>query len=221
MANKLGMHELEVYESNNIFASLHPAKEYGGVVVAQGQGVLPRGTIVGKKAVSLIDSITVTAGSSNTGNGTLTLGTNTLAAGLQAGDYVVTVASGATTFTVKDPKNQTVGSGGSIGSAFNDEIKFTITQGETAFVQGDVFTITVVISEGNDFYYIWNSEASDGTQNIVGILGETVDTTSDDAKNYIYVSGEFNRDALFAGTNVEVPAGVFNSGSIVIKEVTE
>lgn len=124
MSKSLGISDVaENGLKSDIFISLHPTKEVPGIVIATGQGVLPRGTVLGKK-------------------------------------------------------------------------------------------------EADSKHYIWDDNAEDGTENVVGILGCEVDTTTTDAIGFVYVSGEFNKAALNAGAN-EVPAGVYNYGSIVIKEEIE
>ncbi len=79
------------------------------------------------------------AGGSNTGAGTCS--TVTAQTGDQVGTYTVTFTA-PTAFHVYDPKGVLVGSG-STGTAFANQIGFTITAGSPAFVAGDSFTVTV------------------------------------------------------------------------------
>ncbi len=65
-------------------------------------------------------------------------------------------------------------------------------------------------------YYIWDNTVVDGTENLVGILGCNVDATDSDGKGFMYVHGEFLKSALTAAQ--EISTGVYNNGSIVIKE---
>lgn len=124
MSQNLGITNVADWEPKpDILISMHPTKQITDIVIAEGQGVLPRGTLLGKK-------------------------------------------------------------------------------------------------EADSKYYIWDESKEDGTEELVGILGCEVDTSYGDGKGFIYVSGEFNKVALFAGTT-EVDTGVYNLGSIVIKEEKE
>ena len=92
----------------------------------------------------------------------------------------------------------------------------TIAEGQGKLKRG-----TMLAEKSSDNkYYIWDETKNDGTEKIVGILGCDVDTTDGDAKGFLYVSGEFNKVALFAGVT-SVDTGSFNFGSIVIKEEKE
>lgn len=86
-------------------------------------------------------SITYQATGGNAGNG----GLSGLAVSLGAyiGDYILTI-TGATTFRVADPDGYTVGAG-VVGVPFSASgIGFTLNQGQTPFVVGDGFTLTVL-----------------------------------------------------------------------------
>ena len=65
-------------------------------------------------------------------------------------------------------------------------------------------------------YKLWNETESDGTENLTGILGCDVDASNTDCKGFIYVHGEFFKDSLTAVHTIK--SGVYNEGSIVIKE---
>ena len=70
-------------------------------------------------------------------------------------------------------------------------------------------------------YYLLDLTASDGTQNLVGCLGEAVDATSADVKSFMWVHGVFNLSMLPNIQNYEtspLTAGYYNSGVIIIKE---
>lgn len=66
-------------------------------------------------------------------------------------------------------------------------------------------------------YKIWDTDSTDGSEELAGILGCDVDATSQDEKGFMYVHGEFLKDGLTAGHTIV--AGVYNNGAIVIKEV--
>lgn len=65
-------------------------------------------------------------------------------------------------------------------------------------------------------YKLWDTNSTDGSEVLVGILGCDVDATSGDEKGFMYVHGEFLKDSLTAGHTIV--SGVYNNGSIVIKE---
>lgn len=92
-------------------------------------------------AFTTAGSITYQATGGNSGNGGLTgLG---VALGAYIGDYILTLTS-ATTFRLADPDGYTVGSG-LVGVPFvASGIGFTLNQGQTPFVIGDGFALTVL-----------------------------------------------------------------------------
>lgn len=67
-------------------------------------------------------------------------------------------------------------------------------------------------------YYLWDPDASDGTEDLKGVLAEDFDTTDGDVAAYMWVEGEFNLAMLTAATDVTITAGTYNYGSITIKE---
>lgn len=63
-------------------------------------------------------------------------------------------------------------------------------------------------------YKKWDSSASDGTQTLAGILGDDVDASSADEKGWMYISGEFNKDALYA--TYAISTGFYDDGDCFI-----
>lgn len=89
-------------------------------------------------------TVTTAADSGNTGNGAFA-STPAGVAGVMEGDYRLVVVEPATdggTFVLYRPDGTVVGKG-SVGSAFSDELSFTLNDGATDFAAGDAFTITV------------------------------------------------------------------------------
>src|SRR5579875_2714082 len=84
-------------------------------------------------------TIAATAKTGNTGNGTV--GSLSIGSGAQLGNYTVSFVS-ATDYIVADPNGRQLAAGAT-GTAYSDEIGFTITAGGTAFAAGDGFTIAV------------------------------------------------------------------------------
>jgi hypothetical protein len=160
-------------------------------VIAAG-GVLYRGSVLGRNTTSSVAGAAVSGG---TGNGTIT----GVAAGPTAlpGVYHLTATS-ATNFTVVDPSGATRGPA-TVGTPYeSDAIGFEINAGGTAFVVGDAFTVTVTAAAGE--YLLCASAASDGSQNPVGILVDSIDTTAGALPAGIYLEGEFNANSLYFGT---------------------
>jgi hypothetical protein len=168
-------------------------------LVLTDQGVLTRGTALGRIAGSLGAAVADGAGTAgaNTGNGTISavsLGSSAI-----PGSYVIKMTS-ATTFSVTSPAGVSLPSG-VVGTAYvSTQIAFTIAAGATAFVAGDGFSIPV--AAGSNKLKICNSANTDGSGMVYAILAETADTTSGDVEAAIYKSGEFNiADVPFGGTD--------------------
>lgn len=91
-------------------------------------------------------AVTAAAAAGNTGNGVLTLASPAYVTGCQAGIYRAVFIEPATdlgNFVVFDPLGVEVAKG-TVGSAYSNQIAFTIADGATDFVAGDAFAITVV-----------------------------------------------------------------------------
>jgi len=82
----------------------------------------------------------------NIGNGTLTLGEPILLSGAKKGIYTVLFTTDEdfeVTYNVGLDDAEFI-NGGTVGVLFEDEVKFTITQGATEFVEADRFDIHVI-----------------------------------------------------------------------------
>jgi hypothetical protein len=112
----------------------------------------------------------------STGDGAL--GTVTSTAGVQAGDYVLTITAAqadAGVFQLVDPQGDVAGVG-TVGTAFTGGgLSFTLADGATDFAVGDSFTITV---ESSGLLAEWNPANTDGTDTVAGILFAGVEATS-------------------------------------------
>jgi hypothetical protein len=76
--------------------------------------------------------------------------------------------------------------------------------------------ITAEANPDKGKFKLWDEAASNGSENLVGILGCDVDASDSDCKGFMYVHGEFLKDSLSAVHTIK--SGVYNEGSIVIKE---
>lgn len=112
----------------------------------------------------------------NTGNGTIAMAGTPVVTGAQLGMYSA-VATAATTFAVTDPYGNSLGTA-TAGTAFSNQIAFTITAGGTAFVAGDQFSIEVEALAAA--YVPLNPSASDGSQNAAAIAFGFYDSTLND-----------------------------------------
>lgn len=164
------------------------------VTLLTGQSVV-RGQVLGKVAVGTASSAAKSGG--NTGNGTM--GSVTVGAA-QAGVYqlrIITAATDAGEFQVTDPQGDVVGIG-NVGVAFSGGgLSFTLADGATDFIVGDGFDITVAAGSGK--YKSSVAAATDGSQTPDVIAAETVDATAADKGITVYISGDFNQDALTLG----------------------
>ena len=161
--------------------------------VLSGEGVVARGTLVGKITVG-----TVSQAFAGTGNGTSTLPVKGPLA--QLGDYkarLITAAVNLGDFELIAPDGQLVGIV-KVGVAFTGShlTGFTISDGSTDFIVGDLFTFTVAAGSGK--YEIYNAANVNGSGNPVNIaiLATAVDSTSADVVSNCYTAGAFNETAL-------------------------
>lgn len=127
---------------------------------------LKLGTVLGK----IIKGAAVGAAvGGNTGNGTITA-VPTLLAGSKAGVYTaqcVETAAGAGKFEVFGPNGALIGIA-SVGVQFDKQVQFTIAAGNSDFVLGDKFTITVAAGSGKVVQL--NPAAVDGSECAYGVL---------------------------------------------------
>jgi len=117
----------------------------------------PVGTVLGKYFVAT--SVTATAGT-NTGNGAI--GTVTSTGKAKRGTYIVrieTAVANSGIFSVINPSGAMIATG-VVGTAFSNQIAFTLADGATDFVVGDSFTVEVV---GDYKYKMVEATATDGT----------------------------------------------------------
>ena len=98
---------------------------------------------------------------------------------------------------------------GAVGTPYvSPYLGFDVNAGSTAFASGDTFTVTVPGTAGQ--YTLAAAAASDGSQNPVGILVDSVDTTAGAQLSGIYLEGEFNANSLIFGSGLD-PAAVANA----------
>lgn len=171
------------YTGEFIVSEAAGSRSREAVVVLSGEN-LKAGHVVGRRLVSPTVGAAAALGT-NTGNGTVSapaVGTNL---GAQRGTYRVAFVEPATNlgvFEVFDPKGIRIGDG-VVGTEFDNQIKFTISDGATDFVAGDGFTIEV--SAGTYKYKEYDPADADGGQVPAGVLYAPVDASAADAAGVV------------------------------------
>jgi hypothetical protein len=211
-----GYVEAGSHTPDNLIAGTDLSFMTKGVTIEKGQRTVKRGTLLGKITLGAVSAAAAGAGAegANTGDGTLTPDTTApLLANAQLGTYLVKITKAAAapalaTARVTDPKGNVIGdiqvAGGS-GSTFTTQIKFVIKEGDTPFVAGDAFAVTVAAGSGK--YKVANKAAVDGSQIAECVLSHDV-TVADDADGggVAYKTGVFNRNALIVADGDTVTA---------------
>ncbi|ORJ23952.1 head decoration protein (plasmid) [Rouxiella badensis] len=158
----------DAFIPDQLIASNSPLPVTDDITIASGQ-TLKRGAILGRQSLK---SVAAVAASGNTGNGTLVV---SLASAAEVGAYSLTATS-ATEFTLKDPNGNEVATV-TAGTAYSgNQLVLTLTAGATAFVAGDVFTITVTAAAGT--YVLSVRTATDGSQYPSAVLVDDADASA-------------------------------------------
>jgi len=149
-----------------------------------------------------------------TGDGTLTMDATspfleTASLGVYTAKCVVKYASTPTPseWDVYAPDGAYLGSV-KAGSTFDNQIKFVIADGSTAFELTDIFYITLAEAENANLGKVvdYDPDAEDGSQNIYGILGvdSSVGTSADLEGSFIYLKGQFDQSQITAKDGVVI-----------------
>lgn len=156
------------------------------VTVLAGQTLSP-GSVVGQVTAGTVPT-TGTADGGNTGNGTMTSVTG--GTKVKAGIYTltcVTAAANAGTFSVEDPDGDSMPAA-TVGVAYtHDQLNFTLNDGATDFVVGDIFTVTV--PAGGLQYRAINFSGVDGSANAAGLSFYTYDASAPGTYTLAFTSG--------------------------------
>lgn len=225
MADK---NQIGVLAADNLFAGSQMPVVDDEVIIAEGEGILARGTLLGIATKAALDEATSAAqGDGNTGTGTLTLDVETpLLAGATAGVYTVRVVRAAIAAVeegegvqavhghlalaeLKNPDGRVLevfDVPGTTGVTVANQLKFVMVESGTPFVVGDGFDITVTETAASGLYKAVDSTATDGSADPVAVLAFAVDATEDDAAGIAYFTGEFNEDALIFGRVADTAA---------------
>lgn len=156
-------------------------------ILSEGSGLISRDTVkiaesqtlkAGQPLGKVITGADVSraADVGNTGNGVLTLANPAYGGAVKSGVYravCIEPASNGGTFQVEDPDGVVVGIA-KIGVAYDGPVKFTIADGATDFVAGDVINVTVANVTAQ--FKALNPAATDGSQYFAGLLYDDVTT---------------------------------------------
>ena len=145
-------------------------KSRDAIVVMASQTLVANQVIGQSVTAATVGAVTAVAG--NTGNGTGALGNPAFLGTVQEGTYRV-VFHAATRFSVFDPAGNFVGQGVT-GTAFSNQVVFTINAGGTAFAAGDAFTIAVSALTAR--WGAFDPAATDGRQVARGMIFDKVTT---------------------------------------------
>lgn len=164
---------------------------------------LSRGAVLGKISVGAVPATGTAKDGGNTGTGTMTS-----VAGkrrTQVGVYSITCIAASTgkgQFAVVNPKGVLKGIA-IVGAPYaDDEIGFSLSDGDPDFAVGDGFTVTVPASADANKYKLVDKSSIDGSGVAKTVLLEDVAALSSDVVTEMALSGQFNAAALsFGGTD--------------------
>ena len=202
---------------DNLFAGSQMPVVDDEVIIAEGEGVLVRGTLLGIATRGALEAESAAQGEGNTGDGTFTLdATAAVLAGAKPGVYSVRVIRAAapevaTTPAVpaqlavaefKCPSGKVLAVfdvPGTTGITISNHLKFVMVEGSTPFAVGDGYDIEVTEEAASGLFKAVDSTATDGSADPVAVLAFAVDATEDDAAGIAYFTGEFNQAAISFG----------------------
>ena len=174
------------------------------VTLASGAGNLARGTVLGKVTKGAATVAEKSGG--NTGNGTLVLDAeNPILANAKAGVYALRISRAAAeeVKAIAEFKNhdgkvlEFVELATTPGNVVANQLNFVVLEGDTPFVAGDGFDITVAAGSGH--YKPANSTNIDGSNVASCILAAATNATSAAVTAMVYTTGQFNANALTFG----------------------
>lgn len=119
-------------------------------------------------------------------------------------------------FSVHDPDGVRLEDLTTDAAYLNSHFGVTISDGDTDFVAGDSFELTVAAGSGKYKKYL--SDATDGSQYPLCLIGHGIDAT-DEAKTTAYFAGCFNKAAI---DNIDDNAIAWleeNNSNLIIKEL--
>jgi len=176
----------DAFIPDQLIASNAPLIVTDDITIAAGKSY-KRGTILGRQSLKTVVAL---AAGGNTGNGKVVV---SLGSAAEVGAYSLTATS-ATEFSLVDPNGTAVGTV-TAGTAFSgNQLDLTVTAGATAFVVGDVFTITVTAAAGT--YVLSVRTATDGSQDPSVVLVDDADATAGAVKAGGYFQASINQNRI-------------------------
>lgn len=190
------------YDPNGIIAGDH-ALPHKTITVLSGQGVLPRGTVLGlitEGAKTAVGAAGVPAPAAATITASPTAAANTVA-GVHYFRAIVGGAGTASKWEHTDPDGEVVGTAsGNTAYAGGGLSGLTITDAGTDPVVGETFTVTVSAATASGKAKKSATAAVDGSEEPDCILAVAVDATSGDVQAPAYEEGQFAAEMLTYGT---------------------
>lgn len=154
--------------------------------------VLTRATALTK--VSTFTAGAATADAGNTGGDTFSAVTATSEA--RVGTYSI-IALTATTYKVVRPDGVALSAIATAGSAYAEEIGFTITTAGATTVAGDLYTVAVTETGSK-----YSKTVAGG--DIDAILKDDIDTTGGDATSWVYYTGVYKQSEVETATGITI-----------------
>jgi len=191
----------ETYTPENLFAGNGMSVVSGTVTLVTGQD-LEKGSVLGK----VTREAGAPASEGNSGDGEVT--GVAMGAATQLGDYTLICTSAPTEagandagFAVFAPDGKRLEDAVQGVTYGNDHLGFTIGNADEAdFAVSDSFTIPITAVD--DEWKLVNSANVDGSAEPRAVLAADVDASEEDKTAPVYLTGEFNEEALtFGGTD--------------------
>lgn len=213
MASEYGISTVETSTAQkSLFSNATSPFRTAPGTLKSGQNLV-RGAVLGK--ITALAATSAAKSGGNTGGGTNTMDATTpTLVNVQTGVYTIrciTAATNAGTFRVYDPTGDVLGDV-EVGATFANQIKFALADSGTDFIVGDGFDVTVTESGK---YVAWSSSATNGSQNIAGVLVNDCDASGGDKGCEVYVEGDFNKVSLtYSGT---IADGAYSFNNIIMR----
>lgn len=181
-------------------ATFHRSRE--NVTIAPEQ-TIEANSLLGRIAVAADVVATPSAGSGNTGNATIAMGSPAVTSKVKDGRYKG-IAITATTVRWEDPDGKEIGTSTHAAEFSKGGVKFTITAGGNANVAGDEFYVDVA-ADAEDFHYVaFDPTASDGSESPVAYSIYPVETGESETKGAAVIA----REAELNGHCIAWPDGI-------------